>query len=108
MTLDSEVELNAAIKEYETLKASAEKQASLVSSLNADLVAYNALIAISRRPTSLPEPATTLEGDCGGGGTGASSRPPDGLAVPGEDPYRPRKALTILLALASALAWARR
>ncbi|MCB1020863.1 MAG: hypothetical protein KDC27_13100, partial [Acidobacteria bacterium] len=104
MTLDSEVELNAAIKEYETLKASAEKQASLVSSLNADLVAYNALDRDFQTTNELYQSLLQrLKETAVVAGMERRRVHLMDPAVPGEEPYRPRKALTILLALASAL-----
>lgn len=104
LTAESDVALTAALKEYNALKASVDKQAGLVTQLSERLIEYNSLdrefqmtselyrsllqrlkettvvAGLERRRVRLVDPAS-----------------------PSEEPHRPRKALTMLLALLSGL-----
>ena len=104
LTLDSEFQLTAALREYETLKVSAETQAALVSSLNEDLVAYNALNRDFQTTNELYQSLLQrLKETAVVAGLERRRVHLMDPAVPGSEPYRPRKALTLLLALTSAL-----
>jgi capsular exopolysaccharide synthesis family protein len=104
VAIDSQFQLNAAMRQYESLKSSAEKQAALVSRLNEDLVAYNALNRDFQTTNELYQSLLQrLKETAIVAGLERRRVHMIDPAAPNSEPYRPRKALTLLLALTSAL-----
>lgn len=104
VTIESEVALSAAVKEYNALKSSAEKQAGLVRLLNERLVEYNALDREFQMTNELYRSLMQRlkETAVVAGLERRRVHVVDPAPVP-DLPYRPRKALTLLLALSLGL-----
>jgi capsular exopolysaccharide synthesis family protein len=101
---ESRMKLNAASREYEMLRTSVEKQAALVSELNKDLARYKTLNRDFQTTNQLYQTLLQRLKESGVvAGLELGNISFVDRAVPDPEPYRPRKALTLLLAFAASL-----
>jgi capsular exopolysaccharide synthesis family protein len=101
---ESKMKLNAASREFEMLRQSVDKQAALVNRLNTDLAKFNTLTREFQTTNQLYQTLLQRLKETGVvAGLELENISVVDRAVSDPKPYRPRRALTFLLALTASL-----